>query len=117
MATTFGDNIRKYRELKGLRQEDLAVAIGYKTKGSINKIEKNVTKLPQNKIKLCADVLGIPVAKLFSDAEPTIEPFEKFKEYLPYLAQASEERLESVRILLGMPVEKKSGSSMNEAVC
>jgi len=119
MATTFGDNVRKYRELKGLRQEDLALALGYKTKGSINKIENNVTKLPQNKIKQCADILGIPVAKLFSDAEPKSDPFAKFREYLPYLAQAEESDLRSIRKILGMPVEvKKSndGSSI-EAEC
>lgn len=117
MATTFGDNIRKYRELKGLRQEDLALALGYKTKGAVNKIENNVTKLPQNKIKLCADILGIPVSKLFSDAEPQRDPFAEYREYLPYLANASEETIRNIRFMLGMPVEeKKSGSSMSEAI-
>ena len=106
MATTFGDNIRKYRELKGLRQEDLALALGYKTKGAVNKIENNVTKLPQNKIKQCADILGIPVAKLFSDAEPTVDPYAKVRRFLPYLAQAEDYKLKAIEDILGMP--KKS---------
>ena len=109
MSTTFGENIRKYREQKGMRQEDLALALGYKTKGSVNKIENNVTKLPQNKIALCAKVLGIPVAQLFSDAVPVRNQFEEFQEYIPYLAQASEETIRNIRFMLGMPItEKKS---------
>lgn len=120
MSTTFGDNIRKYRELKNMTQESLALALGYKTKGAVNKIEKNVSNLPQPKIKLCADILGVPVAKLFSNAEPTIESYEAFKVYLPYLAQADEAILKSVRILLGMPLvlgeKKENGSSPSKAI-
>ena len=117
MSRTFGDNIRIYRELKGLRQEDLAFALGYKTKGSINKIENNVTQLPQNKIKQCADILGVPVAKLFSDAEPTVEEYGRFMEYLPYLAHAEESDLKVIRRILGMPsAEKKSHFSFIEAI-
>lgn len=102
--TTFGDNIRKYREAKGLRQEDLALALGYKTKGSVNKIEKNVAKLPQPKIKLCAEILGVPIAKLFADAEPIRDPFAMFEEYLPYLVQADPTTLRNIRAILGMPL-------------
>jgi transcriptional regulator with XRE-family HTH domain len=112
MATTFGDNIRKYRELKGMTQKDLAFALGYKTKGAVNKIEQNVTKLPQNKIKLCADILGIPVAKLFSDAEPVKDPYEPFHEFLPYLAQADSVTLENIRAILRMPAKKICSESM-----
>ena len=104
MSTTFGDNIRKYRLLKGLRQEDLALALGYKTPGSINKIENNVAKLPQNKIQACADALGIPVAKLFSDAEPVVTREQALIiEFLPYLARADEATIDIVRKILDMP--------------
>lgn len=115
MATTFGDNVRKYRELKGLRQEDLAIALGYKTKGSVNKIENNVTKLPQNKIKQCADILGVPVAKLFSDAEPVRDSFVDFQEYLPYLAQASDETIANIRFMLHMPQKNSISNSTKVA--
>lgn len=106
MATTFGDNIRKYREAKGMTQEELALALGYKTKGAVNKIEKNVSKLPQPKIKQCADILGIPVAKLFSDAEPVTKDYSHLYEFLPYLAQADEATLTMIRKILDMPAKK-----------
>lgn len=106
MATTFGDNIRKYREKKGMTQLELAIALGYKTKGAVNKIENNVTRLPQPKIKLCADILGIPVVKLFSDAEPISVDYTLYHEYLPYLAQADPTTLNNIRAILGMPIKK-----------
>ena len=119
MATTFGDNIRKYRERKGLRQEDLAIALGYKTKGAVNKIERNVTKLPQDKIKKCADILGVEVADLFTGAEPVKDPMAPFMEYLPYLAQADEKSIDIVRAALGMEpilrLKKSDGASSAEA--
>lgn len=105
MATTFGDNIRKFREEKEMTQEELALALGYKTKGAVNKIENNVTKLPQDKIKLCADILGVAVSKLFTDAE-TVDGDVGLCEFLPYLANADEVILESVRKLLDMPPKK-----------
>jgi len=111
MATTFGDNIRRYRELKNMTQEELALALGYKTKGSVNKIEQNVTKLPQPKIKLCADILGIPVAKLFSGVEPKTDPYEQFEEYLPYLAQANDETIATIRFMLHMPQKNSTSNS------
>lgn len=103
--STFGNNIRRYREAKGMNQEELALALGYKTKGSVNKIEHNVTKLPQPKIKLCAEILGVPVSKLFEDSESKEDPFEKFEEYLPYLAQADPTTLRNIRAILGMPLK------------
>ena len=115
MATTFGDNIRKYRELKNMTQEDLALALGYRTKGSVNKIEQNVTRLPQPKIKLCADILGIPVAKLFSEVEPKTETFDSYEEYLPYLAQASDETIANIRFMLHMPQKNSISNSAKVA--
>ena len=114
MTTTFGDNIRKYREMKGMTQLELANALGYKTKGSVNKIENNVTKLPQPKIKLCADVLGIPVTKLFEDAEPKNSEYLSLYEFIPYLAQADETTLDNIRAILGMPRKKKICVSAEE---
>ena len=107
MGTTFGDNIRKYREKRGMTQLELALALGYKTKGAVNKIENNVTRLPQPKIKMCADVLGIPVVKLFSDAEPVFVDYTQYQEYLPYIAQADDATRNMIRKILDMPTIRK----------
>lgn len=52
-----GDRIRLRREQLGMKQEELGRKIGYKSRASINKIESNQRKLPQDKIKIIADAL------------------------------------------------------------
>jgi len=112
--TTFGDNVRNIRKEKGMTQEELAQALGYKDRSSVNKIEKNVAQIPQETIQRLADVLGVPVAKLFADAEPVTPAISSdLMEFLPFLEKAEEWQLESVRRILGMP-QKKSLSSTQE---
>lgn len=105
--TTFGDNVRNIRKEKGMTQEELALALGYKDRSSVNKIEKNVAQIPQETIQRLADVLGVPVAKLFADAEPVTPAIPSdLMEFLPFLEKAEEWQLESVRRILGMPQKK-----------
>ena len=105
--TTFGDNVRNIRKEKGMTQEELALALGYKGRSSVNKIEKNVAQIPQETIQRLADVLGVPVAKLFADAEPVTPAISSdLMEFLPFLEKAEEWQLESVRRILGMPQKK-----------
>ena len=52
-----GDRIRANREELGMSQEELATKIGYKSRSSINKIEKDGRGLPQSKILLIAKAL------------------------------------------------------------
>ena len=44
--TTIGDRIKSRREELGLTQDDLALKLGYKSRSSINKIEKDGRNLP-----------------------------------------------------------------------
>ncbi len=53
-----GDRVRTRREQLGLSQEELAFALGYKSRSSINKIECNRQNLTQRKIKAMADILN-----------------------------------------------------------
>ena len=59
MAIHMGTIIRTRRKELGMTQEELALKIGYKTKVAVYKIEKGMRKLPSNKIKVTAEVLGI----------------------------------------------------------
>lgn len=45
-----GNRIKKRREDLGMTQEDLAAKLGYKSRSTINKIEKGVTDVSQSKI-------------------------------------------------------------------
>ena len=54
---TIGERIRLRREQLELSQEELAKALGYKSRSSINKIELGLQKLTQSKILFIAEAL------------------------------------------------------------
>jgi transcriptional regulator with XRE-family HTH domain len=55
---TIGDRIRYRREELGYSQDELARRLGYKSRSSINKIEKDASGLPQTKIAAIANALN-----------------------------------------------------------
>lgn len=59
---TIGDRIRIRREQIGMTQEELASALGYKSKSSINKIELGKQELTQKKIALVAAALHTTIS-------------------------------------------------------
>nr|DAJ68670.1 MAG TPA: helix-turn-helix domain protein [Caudoviricetes sp.] len=59
-----GDRIRNRRLALNMTQEELAKKLGYKTKGSISKIESNERELPTQKIKRFAEILDTSPAYL-----------------------------------------------------
>jgi len=70
---SLGENIRRRRlELK-LSQQDLADALGYKTRSSIAKLEKNESKLTHEKIVMLARTLQTTVNYLVGDADSAPE--------------------------------------------
>ena len=54
---SIGQNIKQIRLNRGLSQEELARRMGYKSRSSINKIEKGENDIPQSKIKAFAEAL------------------------------------------------------------
>lgn len=59
-----GERIKLERERKGWTQEEMAARCGYKGKSSISKIESSGDEITSKKVKLCAEVLGVPVSYL-----------------------------------------------------
>lgn len=58
------DRIRELRIKKDMSQQELAKLTGYRDRSSIAKIETGAVDLPQSKILLFADVLGVTPAEL-----------------------------------------------------
>lgn len=102
----FGENIKKLRLARGMSQEELAKALGYENRSSINKIELGKNDMPRNKIVKAAQVLGVSPLQFFegSDSEPdlsvkqdnwlaniendlTPESLAKLKSYAEYLIE------------------------------
>ncbi len=70
-----GENIRKRRlELK-LSQQELADALGYKTRSSIAKLEKNESSLPHEKIVILARTLKTTVNRLIDSTSEDISEY------------------------------------------
>lgn len=61
-----GQNIRKWRELKGIKQELLAFKLGI-TKGALSNIENNKTDITLRRIEDIANCLELEIMKLFCD--------------------------------------------------
>lgn len=59
-----GQKIKERRELLGMTQDELAEKSGYKSRSSINKIEKGGNDLPQSKVALFAKILQTTPAYL-----------------------------------------------------
>ena len=59
-----GERIKKRREDLGLTQEDLAIMLGYKNRSTVNKWEKDGSKLRQSKIAEIAEALNTTPAYL-----------------------------------------------------
>lgn len=73
-----GYRIKKQRSELGMTQEQLAQRTGYNSRSSINKIELGLTDLPQSKLVLIAEVLGVTPSYLMGfeieDEAPSILP-------------------------------------------
>lgn len=72
MSSTLGENIRHYRRLRDMTQEELARAAGYQTKASINKIEKNQSTVPHDRLEKIANALRVPISNLLSGEIPNV---------------------------------------------
>lgn len=81
MAITIGTVIRARRKELGMTQEELAHKIGYKSKVSVNRIEKGEQKLPSDKVGQVSAALGISPDYLYKwkDRGLTVE-FEPVRE-------------------------------------
>lgn len=55
---TIGERVKKTREEKGYTQEELASKLGYKSRSSVNKIEKE-RDIPRSMVVKLAEVLGV----------------------------------------------------------
>lgn len=66
---TVGEKVKMLREALNMTQEELAKAVGYKTRSSITKIETGESDPTQKKLMRLADVLGVSPAELLGDSD------------------------------------------------
>jgi transcriptional regulator with XRE-family HTH domain len=66
-----GENVRKWRDIKGLKQQELARMLNI-TPPALSHIENNITELILQRIEEIADVLGILPAQLLENPHAII---------------------------------------------
>ena len=71
--STIGSRIRNRREELGLSQDELGKRLGYKSRSSINKIERDQRSLTQPKIKAIADALETTPSYIMGWNEPDVK--------------------------------------------
>lgn len=82
---TVGDRIKEIRLAKGMTQEELAIACGYQSRSTINKVEKEVSETRLSTIKKIAKALNVdPDYLVFGDAD------DKKKEIETLISRLSE---------------------------
>lgn len=98
-----GENIKKFREAKGLSQEQLANLLGYKSKSAISNWENGYNSPTDDKIQMMLDIFEVDANTLFgwdnaaqikSDAEELaslILKDERVKELIEVLKNISDE--------------------------
>lgn len=64
-----GRKLKEIRMAKGMSQEELAKALGYTNRSSINKIEIGRSSMPIEKVQKAAEVLGVSPLELFNEVE------------------------------------------------
>ena len=105
MNNGIGKAVRHYREKAGISQREFADLLGYKNHTSITRIEGGSNDVPLSVVEKMAEILHVTPADFFFFSN------DDFTEYLPYLAQASEETLRTIRYMLHMPEKKTESSS------
>lgn len=76
-----GDNIRKWRNLKEIKQKEVAMALNL-SEAAFSNIENNITNVTLTQLEDISICLDVPVEKLFSDPNESIIP-----DYYPELAE------------------------------
>lgn len=67
----FGENLKRLRLAKNMSQDELAKALGYTNRSSINKIELGKNDMPRNKITRAAVVLEVSPLEFFKEESKT----------------------------------------------
>ena len=107
---TFGENVKRIREMRGISQQELAELVGFKTKGSISKVEKDVVDPSQSLVVKLAEALSVSPVEFFDRYRKDYSK-SPMMEFVPYLEKASAETIAIVRKILDMPEEKKRSSN------
>lgn len=94
-----GDRIKERREYLKMSQDDLAKKLGYKSRSSINKIERDASGLPQSKIVAIANALNTTPAYIMGWESDKPETSKKIDATTDVLIRMETDKLYSELVL------------------
>lgn len=94
-----GDRIKERRECLKMSQDDLAKKLGYKSRSSINKIERDASGLPQSKIVAIANALNTTPAYIMGWESDKSETSKKIGATTDVLIRMETDKLYSELVL------------------
>lgn len=94
-----GDRIKERRECLKMSQDDLAKKLGYKSRSSINKIERDASGLPQSKIVAIANALNTTPAYIMGWESDKPETSKKIDATTDVLIRMETDKLYSELVL------------------
>lgn len=94
-----GDRIKERREYLKMSQDDLAKKLGYKSRSSINKIERDASGLPQSKIVAIANALNTTPAYIMGWESDKSETSKKIDAATDVLIRMETDKLYSELVL------------------
>lgn len=103
-----GDRIKERREYLKMSQDDLAKKLGYKSRSSINKIERDASGLPQSKIVAIANALNTTPAYIMGWESDKPETSKKIDATTDVLIRMETDKLycELVMLLYKMDTDR-----------
>lgn len=81
---TFGQRVEKIRKEKGLTQDELAKKVGYTSRSTISKIEKDERDVPRSTVTILAEALGVKPSALMGWEDEKIESNDENDNILSY---------------------------------
>lgn len=94
---TIGERIARYREEKGLSQDELAAMLGYKSRATICKIELGKRNVPRDLIVKLSAILEVSPIDLLGVEENPPPSEDKWEILRAMISQLSDESLLELR--------------------
>jgi transcriptional regulator with XRE-family HTH domain len=94
---TFCTNLRKYRLDRGMSQQELADMVGYKSRSSVNKIEKGLTTVTLEQARKIANALNVELEDLVPEYRliqaPDVSSHDEYKKKPMQLHDSNENEI------------------------
>jgi len=94
---TIGERIARYREERGLSQEELAKMLGYKSRATTNKIETGKRNIPRDLIVKLSAILEVSPIDILGVEENFPLSEDKWEVYRVMISQLSDESLTDLK--------------------